>query len=374
MIKKFSEITGDEIKYLISHPLTLSEKLDMIYFKIEINHVTAIPLKTPRFNAVSDVDCIINSIYQDIADFAYKKFYPIRNKLVDKYGSVRIGFFYLPVGKTKHIDYTNSIIYKDRKNYKDGWIGLSDIYFYDKSSRDAYTINDVYSDLISNDVIVDKPSIIYEGQTLSNLTEQSVLDSIQSGSVIDLICPEHSTYSGLPVNEIEAYIVKSGSKQWQIEITDAKPVINKDTKKIYRDTVLSSLVHDLLDTTDIINIVSQSKDIYEDKVAAVFEEFMSHTDIFSKITIDPEDLLPPIDGYIGTMNTESFKSETVKTICLVNETAKNILRLFLHTFTNTIFANKFSDLTEHDRIKINELIIALKYRNYADIALSISRK
>lgn len=375
MIKNFSDITDDEIKYLVSHPITLSEKLDTVYFKVEINNVAAIPLKTPRFNAVSDVDCMINSLYQDISSFAYKTIYPIKNIITEKYGSLRLGFFYLPVGKTKRIDYSNSIIYKVHKNYNNGWLGLSDVYFYDKESREKYTVYDVYMDLIANNVIVSKPSYVYENRVIEGLTEEMIMNNTGNPlAIANLLCPNHLTYSGLPIDKIEAYIVKSGNKQWQVKINSAEPVLDKDTKKIYRDAILNSLVHDLLEQTDIIEKIRCMKDSYEDKVAHVFEEFMSYTDIFSKITIEPEDLLPPIDGYIGQMNLDSLKSETVKTICKLNETAQNILRLFLHTFTNTIFANKFSDLKEHDRLKLNALIIALKYRNYADIALSISRK
>lgn len=375
MIKNFCEITGDELKYLISHPITLIEKLDTIYFKIEINSTIAIPLKTPRFSAVSDIDRMINSVYQDISDFAYKKFYPIKDILVEKYGDLRLGFFYLPVGKTKHIDYSDSVIFKVHKNYNDGWVGLSDVYFYDKESRRRYTVYDIYSDLIANDVIVDRPSYVYENRTFVDLSEEEILKSLNDPlAIANIFCPERMTYSGLQMDKIEAYIIKSGNKQWQIKINDAIPNIDKSTKKIYRDAILNSLVHDLLDKTNIIQEVNMMKDSYEDKVAYIFEEYMSNTDIFSKIKIEPEDLLPPIDGHIGEMNIETLKSETVKTICKLNKTAQNILRLFLHTFTNTLFANKFGDLNEHERLKLNELIAVLKYRNYADIALSISKK
>lgn len=375
MIKNFSDISDDEIKYLISHPIALSEKLDVTYFKIEVTSIIAIPLKTPKFNAVSDIDCIINSMYKNISDFSYSTIYKIRNELVNKYGNIRLGFFYLPVGKTKHIDYSSSVIFNNHKNYKNGWVGLSDVYFYDKEIREKYTVLDVYNDIINLGINIDKPCIIYENYNLIDVTEESIKSSLNDPIAIStLLFPDTPTFSGLPVNEIEGYIIKCGNKQWQIKINNAEPNINKNTKKIYRDTILNSLVHDLLDKTNIINDIRNMKSSYEDKVSYVFEEFMNHTDIFSKISIDPEDLLPPIDGYIGEMCIDSLSSNNVKTICKYSETAKNILRLFLHTFTNTIFANKFSDLSEYDRLKMNDLIIALKYRNYADIALSIAKK
>jgi len=383
MIKNFCDITGDEIKYLISHPITLSEKLDAIYFKIEITSAISIPLKTPKFNAVSDVDCMINSIYKDISDFAYKEIYNVRKELTDKYGDLRIGFFYLPVGKTKHIDYSESNIYKYNKNFGTGWLGLSDVYFYNTDSRKQYTIWDIYNDLSDNGINIGKPCIIYENKSFGAVSAE-MIDAIKSDpnpvntamlfiSLVQdpLAC---ATYSGLPVDKIEGYIIKCCSKQWQIKINNAEPHIDKDTKKIYRDAVLRSLVRDLLSKTGIINTIRGMKCQYEDKVAYVFEEFINSTDIFSKLLIEPEDLLPPIDGYIGEMCIDTLQSDNVKVICKYNKTFANILRMFLHTFTNTIFANKFSDLSEYDRLKMNELIIALKYRNYAEIALSIAKK
>lgn len=381
MIRDFSDISVDEIKYLVSHPITLCEKLDAIYFKVEITSTITIPLKTPRFNAVSDVDCMINSIYKNISDFTYKEIYRISKELTGKYGNIRIGFFYLPVGKTKHIDYSESNIYKYRRNFRTGWLGLSDVYFYDNVSRRKYTIWDIYDDLFALGITVDKPCIIYENRFIGTASEETVFalktDPIAAAAFFTTISNESTiptTYSGLPVDKIEGYIIKCGGKQWQIRINSAEPHINKDTKKIYRDMVLGSLVRDLLDVTDIINIVHNMKCQYEDKVAYVFEEFINKTDIFSRVLIEPEDLLPPVDGYIGEMCIDSLQSDNVKTICKYDKTLANILRMFLHTFTNTIYANKFSDLPEHDRIKMNELIISLKYRNYADIALRLAKK
>jgi hypothetical protein len=109
---------------------------------------------------------------------------------------------------------------------------------------------------------------------------------------------------------------------------------------------------------------------YVDKISLLFKEFISVTNIFSKLYIDPDDLLPPIEGYIGDMDMSVFNDPEVKEMCETNETYKNIMRMFLHTFTHSVMDGKFKDMTEEDRNLMNRLTIALGYRNYADIALS----
>ena len=113
-----------------------------------------------------------------------------------------------------------------------------------------------------------------------------------------------------------------------------------------------------------------SKKTYIEKVCKLFLDFMNKTDVFSKYKFDAEDFLPPIHGYIGDVDVEAIPDEDVKTICKVNSVAKNILRLFLHTFTNPISNNKFKDLNVDDVSALNMLTISLKYKNFAELALN----
>ena len=112
-----------------------------------------------------------------------------------------------------------------------------------------------------------------------------------------------------------------------------------------------------------------SKKTYIEKVCKLFLDFMNKTDVFSKYKFDTEDFLPPIHGYIGDLDVEAIPDEDVKTICKVNSVAKNILRLFLHTFTNPVSNNKFKDLSADDISTLNMLTISLKYKNFAELAL-----
>jgi hypothetical protein len=43
--------------------------------------------------------------------------------------------------------------------------------------------------------------------------------------------------------------------------------------------------------------------------------------------------------------------------------------MLLHTFTHPVSNNKFADLPDEDATKLNMLTIALKYKNFAELAL-----
>ena len=97
MIKNLLDLSRYDFKKFISQELKIYEKLDMIYFKIEVNKNGVFPKKRPRYLAVSDIDCICNSIYKDIYEFSQNYILPHKKELIDKFGEFTVGFFYLPV-------------------------------------------------------------------------------------------------------------------------------------------------------------------------------------------------------------------------------------------------------------------------------------
>jgi hypothetical protein len=68
MIKEFKNITDKDLAYMQTHKVTVTEKLDMIYFKVIITESGVYPL-TSKNKQIGKVDCIVNSVYKDIVDF-----------------------------------------------------------------------------------------------------------------------------------------------------------------------------------------------------------------------------------------------------------------------------------------------------------------
>jgi len=424
MINNFFDITKEDIKYLRTHPCTISEKLDMVYFKVEINERIAIPLKPPKFAAISDVDCITNSVNKMIRNFVFSYIMPIGGDIVEKYGPVRLGFFFAPVPKPRKIVYSNLpanlMILNDvefirpypvmREPYRvtqekkrlrvnnlstwfqneEGDMLMSLFRLHDPELYNKYTIRinsminaDAFNMRRGGDIHIEKS--MWEERSFADMDDDEYYTAMSEliamrddpiGAIKQLnmrvgIFKNLPSYN--PLDKIEGIIIKCGKKQWQIQANDSAPHIDKSTKKVYRDIVLKSLVRDLLCESDIIDRLTESKSNYIDKVCLLFNEYMKTTDIFAKVFMDPEDLLPPIEGYIGNLDLDGIRDAETIEICKNNETAKNLLRMFLHTFTHSIMDGKFEEMTDDEKNSLQRLTLALGYRNYADIALTMTK-
>ena len=107
MIKNLFDLTKKDFTKILDKEISIYEKLDMIYFKISVTRNGVFSLRRPRYLAISDIDCICNSVYKDIMTFTNDNIYPIKDRILEKFGELTIGVFYLPVHKTKMIDYDN---------------------------------------------------------------------------------------------------------------------------------------------------------------------------------------------------------------------------------------------------------------------------
>ena len=87
--------------------------------------------------------------------------------------------------------------------------------------------------------------------------------------------------------------------------------------------------------------------------------------------LEASDLMPPICGYFGDLDLSKINDDEVKSACTVSKLCRNIFRIFLHTFTNSLSYDKFKDLPETERLKLNNLIEILKYKNYAEITKNL---
>ena len=354
MIKNLLNLSLDDFKKFISQELRIYEKLDMIYFKIELNKNGVFPKKRPRYLAVSDIDCICNSIYKDIYEFSQNYVLPHKEELLDKFGEFTIGFFYLPVHKSKIINYYNI----NEKSFI-----ISDI-------NNDIKLNDVFNIINDNNIILKEP-LIFCGK-LSNELVTKLLSLYDDKSPLEMIKLLNDynikPFSNNKPEDIEGYIFKSNSKIYQIKVNDVEPIIEKEVTKPYRDIILQSLSKTIDD-----NILEEldNNDTYVNKISKLFIHFMNHSDVFTRYKIEPEDLMPPISGYFGDIDLSAIDNEDVKTMCSVSKLCKNILRIFLHTFTNPISLNKFKDMPYNDKENLNHLVQVLNYRNYAEITKNL---
>ena len=351
MIKNLLNLSRNDFKDFISQELMIYEKLDMIYFKIEINKNGVFPKKRPRYLAVSDVDCICNSVYKDIYEFS-QKYVLSHKKELDKFGEFTIGLFYLPVHKTKIIDYYNL----PEKRFI-----LSDI-------TNQIDLDDVFQ-ILDCDILLKEP-LIFKG-ILTNELIDKMLDTYDKSplEIIKLLCEYNiKPFSNNLPDDIEGYVFKSKNKIYQLKVNDVEPHIEKEITKPYRDIILQSLAKCV--NNDLLNLFNHN-DTYIEKIGKTFKYFIRTTDMFSKYKIEPSDLMPPIIGYFGDLDLTAFNDEDIKNMCAVSKLCKNILRILLHTFTTPISLDKFKNMPNKDKENLNKLMQALNYRNYAEITKNL---
>ena len=169
---------------------------------------------------------------------------------------------------------------------------------------------------------------------------------------------------------IEGIIIRTDKFQYQIRLKDTEDNLDKSVKLIYRDTLLKSVADYYSKNINALTEVFNSCESYIDRVSKLFLSYIEETDLFTKFSFDPEDLLPPTTAYFGDIDYEMISDTNVKFACKYNEVHKNIFRLFLHTFAQKISEDKFNSLPNSVKDILNDLIIKLKYKNYKEILLT----
>lgn len=360
MIKDLRNISQKDLDYLMSHPFTVWEKLDMFYFRVEITKIGAIPMRGSLGKVISDIDCVTNSLFKDVCEFVSTKINPIRNELIEMYGEITLGFFYLPVRTYHKISYNR---------LTPGTVILSD----------CNPFNNIKS--IAGKLGVEVPPIIMEWnpsdcpidmKEAKDAINAYIKDEENLRNDVVSVLTRDNTYgaSGNYISEIEGIIIRTDKFQYQVKIKDTEDNLDKSVKLIYRDTLLKSLADYYEKNTEKVNGLIESCDSYIDKVSKLFLGYIEDTDLFTKFSFDPEDLLPPTTSYFGDIDYDMISDTNVKLICRYNEVNKNIFRLFLHTFAQKISEDKFTSLSDNTKRLLNDLTIKLKYKNYKEILLT----
>lgn len=325
MIKEFKNITDKDLVYMRTHKVTVTEKLDMIYFKVAITNDGVYPLNSKNKD-ICEVDCIVNSVYKNIVDFVNDKIASKYNELHNEFGDCVCGFFYKPVPKTCTITYDSC---------KDEFI-FGNLYTTSKELNDI----DRFASIINVSVL--KPICL----------KDCICDFDDINDSLDIVrkMTDGKTWSGNNIDNIEGIILSCGKMNYKVTITDTKPHIEKTTKKLYRDTILENFCRVIDNNNEEAENIINSDKKYVDKIYDLFMLYVNKTNIFTKMYIEDEDLLPPNTGYIGDIDYSSLPS-TIRLVCR-NNIYKNILRILLITFNRNVVGNKFNNFNTDIKEKL----------------------
>ena len=330
MIREFNSITEKDLKYMNTHRVTVTEKLNLVYFKVIVTDVMVCVVNTKN-NPITEVDCVVNSVYKGICDFVDSNIRPKHSELLSTVGCCEICFFYKPVEKPYVIAYPKI----------DKQFIIGNLYTTVKKKNDIYAVADIIGDV---DIL----------EPICQKERMCVIDDINDSLSIAEKITDGVTWSGNDIKDIEGLILSSGKLCYKITINDTELFIDKYSKKIYRDTLLENFCSVMYGDRKTDEILDGDGDYFK-KVCDLFLEYINKTSILSKMVIEDVDLLPPNYGYIGEIDFDKLPS-TVRIICKNNGVYKNILRILLITFNKGVIENKFKDFQDSVRKKLNDMM------------------
>lgn len=347
-MKNITKITNKEIeKYSNERYFSVYEKLDMVYFKLHITEDGCI-VRNSKGKEINRIDVITNSVYREIIRFvdAFDK-----EGAYSKYGEMSAGFFYLPVHKTRVIEY-NGI--------EENTFILSDYYVSRKSFRDDEKF-ELYVGSGFNFISGWNGKI---GPYIGKIKLGDWFDKYDNSvSLIHTIFNQlglDKSVSGNSVSDIEGIILRDKSSVYEILMNDTRPYIEASSKLIYRDTLLESFIHTITDEKRN-SILNSNKD-FENKIYDLFLEYVDTTDFFTTMWFEEEDFVPPIDGYIGDIAYDMVPP-IVAMVCRKNPVYKNVLRILLITFSGSPYDNKFKRFKPEDRAILTEILAKSQINN-----------
>lgn len=321
-----------------SHQVTVTEKLDLIRFTVIVDG--GISVVNAKHKPIDSVDRMLNELNRNIISFVYGNVYKVVDQIMSIFGPCEIGFFYSPSQRAKTIEYsnlTNQFI-------------LYSLFTKVKQNND---INKLY-ELLGDSVKLFTPIAVYD-----NITEIGELPDDELDLAKKFV-GNNEIFSGNEIENIEGLVISCGKAKYQIIINNASPNIEKTTKCIYRDTLIENFAHVIM-TDPGTNLSFNYNESYIGRVCLLFLAYISKTNLFTKMLIEPEDLLPPTAGYMGDIEYDDLPS-TVKIICRGNELYKNILRILLVTFKPENLG-KFDKFSEDVRKNLTVIFSAINSRS-----------
>lgn len=331
-MRNFKDITQKELDYLKAHTVDVYEMLDLPYFKVEIDR-DRVDIFTSKGKNITEIDAIINSVYKDIREFVINNIALNCDDIVDAFGPTKLGFFYKPVEKPNCIRYNN---------IPNGSFILNYFFTSDKSSKNVDKLIDIVGDCFYEYPFITELGCLHDVDV--NADPKSLVEDIAGVY----------TWSKEPVQFIEGIILSSGDgkKKYKIVVNSTETNIDKSTLKIYRDFVVEDFARVMIDG-DYITDINYGTD-YIKIMCDLFLKYINDSELLLRTHIDPEDLLPPKEGYIGDIDYDKLNS-TVSIICNGNEVFKNMFRIILVTFQPGVSERKFDSFGEGAKKNITQI-------------------
>lgn len=314
MIKDIKDLTQRELSILEKGPVEIIEMLDCMRFKIIFTN-NDIVVKSAKGKVIDEIDCLVNIFNRNVVEFCYQTMGIKHEDIIRTFGECEITMMYLPPQKFNKISYDN---------YTGERFIYCGMYTKDKKLKD----DDLFLDMCP--FVAPYPCI-------------DILQNVTSFEVSDLV--KVPTFSGNSVDDIEGIILRCGNVKCKLTINDTNSDINPAVKKMYRDIVLedfSKIIGSSIDTKDFFT----DTDDYVSCICNMFYEYVNATDLFNKVYIESEDLLPPSHGSVGDVDIK-YLPPTAKLFCN-NKMYMNILRLLLVTF-KTDDLSRFDTFDKHVR-------------------------
>lgn len=348
--------------------------LDMYYFKVDVFDDICIPINVKTNKAITQEDCILNSINEDICNFCNNVLYPNTNELYKKYNYSKLGFFYYPGETKEHIRYhfkTPTFIFSDifttlypgKKNENENKLFFCSLYdkdiFLDSPECHVYNDDSTPEDKITNDVL----NLLNDNKKLFLYFYTMTKD----------------IFSSKTLKEIKGLIVRNNKNSIKIynpfcditnkEEKEINDIYNTTTKRMWRDMLLSSFISNTIKLHPHIDTeLELSSNTYISKVCNLFVEFVDNSDFFNKYSLDEDDFLPTWDTWLLAFNYKLLPNETAKTLCSINPVAKSVLRFLIHSLRKHYSYEELKNLNTEQVNDLNRIVTSLSYHNYKEIA------
>lgn len=322
-LKKIEDITEKDLAKLKQDLVIILEKIDGIPFTIYVND-SGFQIKK-NGKVITDLEYVLNDSYSFISDFIDEFLKPNHTKLLSLFGKCDIGFIFLPIEKTRHI------LYPERNESNKFFI--SNIYVDDIRYKTSFT--DMMR--LLEDILGIPTSVIREFRLSDEI--ESYLDTKDKEKFIFRLT-DNSTKTGIDCHDMEGVIIKYGNIQYQFIMNETSFKVNNS--KIGRDYILSNFAKVVLEDKDALKLIVKDKTSFLEIIEECFIFYMNNTDLFKKVYIDSNELVPPHEGYTGDLDISKLHSETSKLICSYTDNGKNILKLLLYSFSGPEKEERFN--------------------------------
>jgi hypothetical protein len=361
-IKSFSKNIGK--------PFAVQEKFNTPDFWIRISENGMYMMKQRK--PVTYMDLFLNRDYHDVELLLNSKLGKdgckrICSLIEEDYGlqgGCDIRIFYIPVAKPIHIDY--SLVYDNGYN-----MFLGDIWTKAPLSgiSDKIELMENIANILNIPTVTIREFDCTEG--FCKTLQDYLKGYISSSDMFAELIGSDMTVSGLDFESCGGLILKNNISMWQFTCMDFDRIPYNEMHGKYRDIVLHDFVQEILMDDNFIQkarefydkYFTESKDMeksYINLISFAFLIYINKTQIFTKYSIDAEDLMPVYYGYAGKAYIDLVNIPTVTMACKYNPLMSALLRMLANTFYYINF-HTFSIFNEFETRAISKFV-SIYYR------------